>query len=113
MIFFYRGLGFLVPVLFMTPLLIIGSILAFGFDIDILEIQSWWPLHILVMLGGILTFAIGRYVNRNLVEEVVYEMSGPVTSLKPGNTFYFVRMEYWGPIIFLLYVTFVGARIFV
>jgi hypothetical protein len=100
---FYRGLGYLTFIFFIVPLLLGGSILNWGFGIDVLTVNSWWPLHSLMMLGTVFTFALGWYFNRNMVEDTIYEKTGPVRVLRPRHTLYWIRMEYWGPIILAVY----------
>jgi hypothetical protein len=106
------GAGPLVLVFFVTPIIIVGGVLYYGFGIDVLRTNSWWPLHSLMIMGAILTFAIGSYMNRKMIEEVTYEKSGPVTTMKPRHTLYAIRMEYWGPITLALYFAFVAYRSF-
>jgi len=110
--FIYSGEGYLTFMFFIAPLIVVGSVLNYGFGIDILSSKSWWPLHSLMIMGAVLTFAIGSYMNRNLVKVVTYEKSGPVTTLKPRHTLYFLRMEYWGLIVLALYFIFVAYRSF-
>ena len=108
----YSGEGYLALVFFMVPVVVVGAILYYGFGIDILRSHSWWPLHSIMMLGAILTFAIGFYLNRSKVAEITYERSGPVTTLKPRHTFYFVPLEYWGPIVLAIYFVLVAYSSF-
>jgi len=109
---FYTGLGYLTFIFFMVPLIALGSILNWGFGIDVLRANSWWPLHSLMILGAILTFAIGAYLNRNKVEETIYEKSGPMTVLRTKHTLYWIPMEYWGPIILVVYFILIAVRSF-
>lgn len=99
----YTGLGYLVLVLLIAPLVVFGAILNWGFGIDVLSTRSWLPLHSLIVLGAILTFVIGWRANRNMVEETTYEKTGPVRVLRPPHTLYWIRMEYWGPISLVIY----------
>src|SRR6266404_3723172 len=78
--------------------------------IDLLATEAWWPLHSAFLLGAIVTFALGRYLNRNPAEETIYEKTGPVTVLRPRHTLYFIRMEYWGLIILAIYVVAVAKH---
>jgi hypothetical protein len=108
----YSGEGYLALVFFMVPVVVVGAVLYYGFGIDILRSNSWWPLHSIMMMGAILTFAIGSYLNRSMVEEITYEKSGPVTKLKPRHTFYYVPLEYWGPIVLAIYFGLVAYHSF-
>lgn len=110
--FVYTGEGWLFMVFFIAPLVIVGSVLYYGFGFDILRTNSWWPLHSLMIMGAVLTFAAGTLMNRKMIKEVTYEKSGPVETFKPRHTFYFVRLEYWGPIVLAIYFAFVAYRSF-
>ena len=109
---FYTGQGYLVFIFFLVPLMVIGGILDKGFGVDVLRANSWWPLHSLMIIGAILTYGMGSLMNRDMVREVTYEKSGPVTTLKPRHTLYGIRMEYWGPITLALYFAFAAYRSF-
>lgn len=108
----YTGLGYLVFVFFIMPLVVIGAILNYGLGLDVLRTPSWLPLHSLMVLGAILTFAVGRYANRRMIEETIYEKSGPAHVSRPRHTLYYVRMEYWGPIVLVIYFGLVAYRSF-
>jgi hypothetical protein len=43
---FYTGIGYLVGIIFIAPLVIFGSILNWGLGIDPLSTTSWWPLSL-------------------------------------------------------------------
>ena len=107
---FYTGLGFLVFVFFIAPLVVIGAILFYGFGIDVLRSPSWWPLHSLIILGAILTFVVGSLLNRKMLEETTFEKSGPVRVLRAPHTLYYIRMEYWGPILLAIYFALIAYR---
>ena len=106
----YSGLGYLTLAFFIAPFIVIGSILNWGFGVDVLTIRSRWPLHSLMILGAVLTFALGWYFNRKMIEETIYEKTGPVRVLRPRHTLYWIRMEYWGPIMLAFYFAFVTYR---
>lgn len=107
---YYTGLGYLVGIVFIAPLAVLGLIFNWGFGIDPLSTQSWWPLHSLMILGAVFTFLVGWYCNRKPVEETVYEKSGPVHTYRTRHTLYWIPMEYWGPIILAMYFFFAAIR---
>jgi len=100
----YRGLGFIALFCYAGAAMVVGSLLNWGLGIDILATKASWPLHLTFVIGAAVTFVVGFYLNRRPVEEVIYEKSGAVTVLKPRHTLYFIRMEYWGPIILIIYL---------
>ena len=107
---FYTGHGAFALAIFIAPFIVIAAILNYGFGIDVLATRSSWPLHSLMFLGAALTFVVGWYLNRRMVEDTVYEKSGPVTVLRPRHTLYWIRMEYWGLIFFAVYFAFSAYR---
>jgi len=109
---FYTGLGWLTIIVFFLPLIVGGALLYYGLGIDVLNHRSWLPLHSLMVIGAALIFVIGWYANRNMIREVIYEKSGPVTKLRPRHTLYGIRMEYWGPISIVIYFALAAYRYF-
>lgn len=107
---FYTGHGAFAIAIFIVPFIAIASVLNYGLGIDVLATKSWWPLHSLMFLGAILTFVVGWYLNREMVEEAIYEKSGPIKVSRPKHTLYWIRMEYWGLIFLLIYFAFAAYR---
>ena len=107
---FYTGFGHLVLPLFVAPLIVLGLLLYKGFGIDVLRASSWLPLHSLMIMGAMLITLVGWLGNRKMVEEVIYEKSGPITLLKPRHTLYWIRMEYWGAIALMIYFVLAALR---
>jgi len=102
---FYSGRGYLVIILFFVPLFV------FGMPLNVFTAKSWWPLHSLMILGAILIIVVGRFANRKKVTaDVIYEKSGPVIVLKTPHTLYWIPMEYWGPILLVIYFGLVALR---
>lgn len=99
---FAKGFGCLAIPLFVVPLIIIGRVLRY-FGFNVFTTESWLPLHSLMILGAVVIFIVGRLANRNMLQEVIYERSGPVILYKPRHTLYWIRMEYWGPILLVIY----------
>ena len=107
---YYRGHGWLSLVLFLAPFLVLGSLLNWGFGVDVLSINSPWPLHSMMVLGAISTFGFGSYVNRIKGEETIYEKSGPVNKTYTRHTLYWIPMQYWGAIFLVFYFGFFAMR---
>jgi hypothetical protein len=107
---FYTGRGAFALAIFIAPFIVIAAILFYGFRIDVLATKSWWPLHSLILLGAVLTFALGSYWNRGMVEDTIREKSGLVKVLRPRHTLYWIRMEYWGLIFLAIYFAFSAYR---
>jgi len=110
---FYTGLGWLVPFLFIAPFLIIGVFLnkLTGFDVLDRNAPSF-PLHTLIVMGALLTFCVGLFVNRKKIAEVTFEKSGSVTTYRTRHTLYAIPMQYWGLIGLAIYFGFTAYRSF-
>ena len=107
----YTGLGWLVPLLFIAPFLVIGIFLSKITGFDVLDRTApSWPLHTLILMGAVLTFVVGWYANRKKIEEVAYEKSGPVTVTRTRHTLYAIPMQYWGFIGLIIYFGFTAYR---
>jgi len=110
---FYSGQGWLVPILFIAPFLVIGVFLSKTTGIDVLDRSApSWPLHTLILMGALLTSGVGWFVNRSKIEEVTYEKSGPVTTTRTRHTLYAIPMQYWGLIGLAIYFAFTAYRSF-
>jgi hypothetical protein len=110
---FYTGLGWLVPFLFIAPFLIIGVFLnkLTGFDVLDRNAPSF-PFHTLIVMGALLTFCVGLFVNRKKIGEVTFEKSGSVTTYRTRHTLYAIPMQYWGLIGLAIYFGFTAYRSF-
>jgi hypothetical protein len=108
---FYTGLGWLVPLLFIAPFLVIGVLLNKLTGFDVLDRStSSLPLHTLVVMGALLTFIVGLFVNRKKIAEVTFEKSGSVTTYRTRHTLYAIPMQYWGLIGLAIYFGFTAYR---
>lgn len=106
----YRGLGFLALITFICALF--GLALTFDavLGTNSLSRRPLWPLLVSNVAAAALTWALGRFLNREPPAATVYEAAGPRTLLEPKHTLYFVRMEYWGPIFSALVLALVLTR---
>lgn len=110
---FYTGRGWLVPLLFIAPFLVIGVFLSKITGFDVLDRTApSWPLHTLILMGAVLTSGAGWWVNRKKIEEVTYEKSGPVTTYRTRHTLYSIPMQFWGLIGLAIYFGFYAYRSF-
>ena len=108
---FYSGRGHLVIILFFVPLLVFGMFLLPRYGINVFTAKSWLPLHSLMVLGAILIIVVGRFANRKkAISDVIYEKTGPEVVLKPPHTLYWIPMEYWGPILLVIYFGIAALR---
>ena len=110
---FYTGLGWLVPFLFIAPFILIGVFWNKTTGFDVLDRSGpSWPLHTLILLGALLTFGVGLWVNRKKIEEVTFEKSHRIITYRTRHTLYNIPMQYWGIIGLAIYFGFTAYRSF-
>lgn len=49
---------------------------------------------------------MGAYLNRKQGKVMIEKETGREVILKPDHSFFFIRMEYWGPLLLALGVVF-------
>ena len=49
--------------------------------------------------AGVATWYIGKGLNRDAVQELINPQTGQPVLLKNYHTFFFVRVEWWGPVM--------------
>ena len=54
-------------------------------------------------IAGVITFIVGKLINRRPLEVVELHQEGEVVVKKPRHTIYYLPMEYWGGIFFVLF----------
>jgi hypothetical protein len=104
-IIIWRGLGFLVPVIafggFLASALIVGVAMQ---DRQYYQRHSW-PKLVAAFVAAGLVWCLGRYLNRSPADRTLVDPNtGEQVVLKSGtrHAFFFMPMEYWGPIIAVL-----------
>ena len=64
-----------------------------------------WPKLLAFFLAGALIWPLGMYLNRKQGKVMIEKETGKEV-LQPAHSFFFIRMEYWGPILFALGIIF-------
>lgn len=71
--------------------------------------ESAWPLSLALMASAALSYGVGRRLNRTPTDPLAQPSVAPPVG-RPRHSFFFVRMEYWGPILAALAVGSCVAR---
>lgn len=99
----FRGLGFLVGVIIIATMLFGTSLLSsiYGEEARPADHPLYWLA--VSVVSGTLTWFLGRFLNRKplAVEELTER--GREIVYYPRHTFFFIRIEYWGPILFVIF----------
>jgi ATP/ADP translocase len=101
----WSGLGFLVGAITFLLLLIAEYVTeSLSRDESYYQVHGW-PKLLAFFLAGAVIWPLGVYLNRKSGKVMIEKETGKEV-LKPKHTFFFIRMEYWGPILFGLGIIF-------
>jgi hypothetical protein len=102
----WSGLGFLVAVITFLFLLSAEYVTESLFGDESYYQDHGWPKLAAFFLAGAVVWSLGAYLNRRQGKVMVEKETGKEVLIKPNHSFFFVRMEYWGPILFALGIIF-------
>jgi hypothetical protein len=91
----WKGGGILVVIFAAIVLFVTGKAIdAIGFE------TGEWVMGVALILSGIPTWFAGKALNKETDGKVfVDKASGEEFRMGPQHSFFFIRMEYWGPIL--------------
>ena len=102
----WSGLGFLVAVVTFLLLLAAEYVTESLFRDESYYQAHGWPKLLAFFLAGAVVWPLGMYLNRRQGKVMIEKETGKEVLIKPDHSFFFIRMEYWGPILFALGVIF-------
>jgi hypothetical protein len=94
----WSGLGFLVAVITFLLLLSAEYVTELLFRDESYYQAHGWPKLLAFFLAGVVIWPLGIYLNRKPRKVMIEKETGKEISM-PGHTFFFITMEYWGPIL--------------
>ena len=102
MILVWRGLGILVVVAAFASLVVTESVTEFMLGDDTYYQAHGWPRLVALFVAGAASWRLGTYLNKRPGRVLLDKGTGHEVLLKPDHSLFFIRMEYWGPILVLL-----------
>ena len=98
----WSGLGFLVALITFLFLLVAeyASESLFG-DASYFQ-NHGWPKLMAFFISGVLVWLLGSYLNNKQGKVMIEKETGQEFFMKPNHSLFFIRMEYWGPILLIL-----------
>jgi hypothetical protein len=106
----WSGLGFLVIVIviglsWLMQIVLTGILGDSGF-----YQRAIWPFPAALALSGIICWILGRLLNKP--GEKAFINGEEVTIKNTRHSLFFIRMDYWGPILIVIAVVYAAYRIF-
>lgn len=97
----WSGWGVAVPVITFAFLLLFDAATAAYFGDESYYAENAWPKFAAMLLAAIVVWFLGRYLNSGTGRVVVDQETQEQLILKRTHTFFWLRMEYWAPILIL------------
>jgi hypothetical protein len=102
----WSGLGFLVAVITFLQLVLTEAVVERLFRDDTYYQTHGWPKLIAFLIAAAITWPLGNLLNGRSSRVLLDPQTGQEVVLRPNHTLFFIRMEYWAPILALLGVIF-------
>ena len=65
-----------------------------------------WPKLVAFFIAATMIWPLGIYLNRREGKVLIEKATGKEVLIKPNHSFFFIRLDYWGPILLVLGVIF-------
>lgn len=106
----WTGLGFIVAVVaFLMLVLTEFSVEAFFKDQSYYQTHGW-PKLVALAVAGLIVLALGKRLNTKAGKVLIEKDTGKELILKKKHSLFFIDMEYWGYILFVLGVIFLFVK---
>lgn len=95
----WSGWGFLVAIIVIINTLlgkaIFGSITG---DATYFQDHSW-PMAVMFIISGVMSWYLGKYINKPDGKVYIDTETGEKVMFNKKHSLFFIKMEYWGPIL--------------
>jgi hypothetical protein len=102
----WSGLGFLVAVITFLLLLTAEYATESLFQDESYYQAHGWPKLLAFFLAAVVVWPLGKFLNRRQGKVVIEKETGKEVLVKPNHSLFFIRIEYWGPILLILGIVF-------
>ena len=95
----WSGWGFLIAIIIFINSLI-GELLCRVITRDNQYYQQHnWPITVVLIISGVICWFLGKYLNSSNGKLYIDKETGEEVQISKKHTFFFIKMEYWGPIL--------------
>ena len=99
----WSGWGFLVAVIVFGCSLVMEILIESVTGNESFYQQAIWPLALALALSGAICWFLGKYLNKPEERNLIDKETGEEVKLKNArHRLFFIRMEYWGPILLVI-----------
>ncbi|MBI1871095.1 MAG: hypothetical protein HYS07_07885 [Chlamydiae bacterium] len=97
----WSGLGFLVAVITFAMLVLTELGAKAMFNLSYYQ-DHGWPKMFAFVVSGVMVWVLGRFLSKKPGRVVIDKGTGKELELKKGHSLFFIKMEYWGPILIVI-----------
>ena len=102
MIVFWKGAGVLVLVFGIVAALFTNVITSSVFNQNNYFANHAWAQGMALWIAATACWFLGRYLNNRPGRVLVDKATGQEVTLRPNHHLMFIKMQYWGPIFFVI-----------
>jgi hypothetical protein len=106
----WQGLGFLVLVIAVAWFVLIQVVTDAAFNDPKYFTNNAWPKIVAALLAGVTIYFVGLWLNRRPGRRYIDVETREEVEFGPRHTMFFIRMEYWGPLVVILTLVAVGIQ---
>jgi hypothetical protein len=110
MMIIWKGAGFIVAVVTFLILVLTELSVEALFKDETYYQKNGWPKLLALFLAGYIVLLIGKYLNKKEGKVLIEKETGKEVILKAEHSLFFINVEYWGYILFILGVIFFFVR---
>jgi hypothetical protein len=100
----WRGLGILVAVVAGGALVLTQLVFDAALGQDAYSRNSGWLAPLALLLAAAVIWPLGTYLNNRGARVYIDKATGREVVMRPNHSLFFVRMEYWAPILAVIAV---------
>ena len=102
----WRGLGFLVAIIGFVCLVLSEALTESIFNDDRYYQNHGWPATAGFALAAGIIWLLGKKLNSGKARVLIDKETGEDVLFKKHHDFFFIRMEYWAPILLVIGIVF-------
>jgi hypothetical protein len=103
----WRGLGFLVAIISFLCLVLAEAIVESIYNNESYYQDHGWPAATGLVIAAAILWPLGRKLNQEKAKVLVDKETGEELILEKHHDFFFIRMEYWAPILIVIGIVFI------
>ncbi|MED0972783.1 hypothetical protein COJ48_18115 [Bacillus cereus] len=106
----WSGWGFLVAIIVIINTLL-GKVFFESITGDATYFQEHsWPMAVMFIISGLMSWYLGKYINKPSGKVYIDAETGEKVMFNKMHSLFFIKMEYWGPILGVVAVITLIAR---